>query len=185
MTERDVEAVAEADEARRLHRGVDVQAARQVRRLVGDQPDRPPVEAREGDDDVARVLGLDLEQHAVVDDAREQRVHVVGLRRLGRDQRRPAPRRRDRRGRCVGSRGGSSRLFWGRNASSVAQPLEQRRLVGERAVRDARARRARRAPPSSSFVTSSCVTARITSGPVMNMWLDDSTMKTKSVIAGE
>ena len=29
------------------------------------------------------------------------------------------------------------------------------------------------------------MTARITSGPVMNMWLDDSTMNTKSVIAGE
>jgi hypothetical protein len=29
------------------------------------------------------------------------------------------------------------------------------------------------------------VTARITSGPVMNMWLVDSTMNTKSVIAGE
>ena len=34
--ERDVEAVAEADEARRLHRRVDVQAAGQVRGLVGD-----------------------------------------------------------------------------------------------------------------------------------------------------
>ena len=41
------------------------------------------------------------------------------------------------------------------------------------------------APPSSSLLTSSCVTARMTSGPVMNMWLVDSTMNTKSVIAGE
>ena len=41
------------------------------------------------------------------------------------------------------------------------------------------------APPRSSFVTSSWVTARITSGPVMNMWLVVSTMKTKSVMAGE
>ena len=41
------------------------------------------------------------------------------------------------------------------------------------------------APPSSSLVTSSWVTALMTSGPVMNMWLVDSTMKMKSVMAGE
>ncbi len=41
------------------------------------------------------------------------------------------------------------------------------------------------APPSVSFVTSSCVTVLITSGPVMNMWLVRSTMKMKSVSAGE
>ncbi len=42
-----------------------------------------------------------------------------------------------------------------------------------------------RAPPSSSKVTSSPVTVLITSGPVMNMWLVPSTMRVKSVIAGE
>ncbi len=41
------------------------------------------------------------------------------------------------------------------------------------------------APPSSSKVTSSPVTVLITSGPVMNMWLVPSTIKVKSVIAGE
>ena len=41
------------------------------------------------------------------------------------------------------------------------------------------------APPSSSNDTSSEVTALITSGPVTNMWLVPSTMKVKSVIAGE
>ena len=41
------------------------------------------------------------------------------------------------------------------------------------------------APPSSSKVTSSPVTVLITSGPVMNMWLVPSTMRVKSVIAGE
>ncbi len=39
--------------------------------------------------------------------------------------------------------------------------------------------------PSSSKVTSSPVTALITSGPVMNRWLVPSTWNTKSVIAGE
>ena len=41
------------------------------------------------------------------------------------------------------------------------------------------------APPSSSNVTSSPVTALITSGPVMNMCEVSRTMKVKSVIAGE
>ena len=41
------------------------------------------------------------------------------------------------------------------------------------------------APPSSSKVTSSPVTVLITSGPVMNMWLVPSTIRVKSVIAGE
>ncbi len=41
------------------------------------------------------------------------------------------------------------------------------------------------APPSASFVTSSCVTSRITSGPVMNMYDVSRTITVKSVIAGE
>ena len=45
--ERDVEAVAEAHEARALDRGVDVEAAGQVRGLVGDDADgRPPRRAK-------------------------------------------------------------------------------------------------------------------------------------------
>ena len=41
------------------------------------------------------------------------------------------------------------------------------------------------APPSSSSVTSSPVTVRTTSGPVMNMCDFSRTMKMKSVMAGE
>jgi hypothetical protein len=41
------------------------------------------------------------------------------------------------------------------------------------------------APPSVSKSTSSPVTVRITSGPVMNMCDVSFTMKMKSVIAGE
>jgi hypothetical protein len=41
------------------------------------------------------------------------------------------------------------------------------------------------APPRASFVTSSWVTVRITSGPVTNIELDPRTMRMKSVIAGE
>jgi hypothetical protein len=41
------------------------------------------------------------------------------------------------------------------------------------------------APPSSSKLTSSWVTVFTTFGPVTNMWLMPSTMKMKSVMAGE
>ena len=41
------------------------------------------------------------------------------------------------------------------------------------------------APPNSSLVTSWCVTALMTSGPVMNMYDVPCTMMLKSVIAGE
>ena len=41
------------------------------------------------------------------------------------------------------------------------------------------------APPSCSLVTSSWVTVLMTSGPVMNMYDVRSTIRMKSVIAGE
>jgi hypothetical protein len=58
-------------------------------------------------------------------------------------------------------------------------------LVGGHEVRDADLVLCVIAPPSSSIVTSSPVTVLITSGPVMNMCEVWSTMKMKSVIAGE
>ena len=59
-------------------------------------------------------------------------------------------------------------------------------LVGLGEVRDAAsATRASCAPPSCSLVTSSWVTVLITSGPVMNMYDVRSTIRMKSVIAGE
>ena len=65
--ERDVEAVAEADEPGRLERCVDVQASREVRGLVGDDSDRAPAEPAEADDDVGSVGRLDLEEVPVVE----------------------------------------------------------------------------------------------------------------------
>ena len=71
-------------------------------------------------------------------------------------------------------------------AEQVARVLERGLLVGRDEVRDAGLRRVRRsAPPSSSNVTSSPVTVFTTSGPVMNMYDVPSTIRTKSVIAGE
>jgi hypothetical protein len=49
-----------------LDRGVDVEAPRENRRLVGRDPDGPAVHPREADDDVLRKMFLDLEEVAVV-----------------------------------------------------------------------------------------------------------------------
>jgi len=85
--ERDVEAVAEADEARGLHRGVDVEHAREDRRLVGDDAHGAAADAGEADDDVRREGLGDLEEVPVVDDRPDDVLHVVGLVRLERDHR--------------------------------------------------------------------------------------------------
>ena len=76
---RDVEGVAEADEARRLGGGVDVEASRQVARLVRHHPHRATVEPRKADDYVERPVGVDFEEIPIVEDLREHLVHIVGL----------------------------------------------------------------------------------------------------------
>jgi uncharacterized protein RhaS with RHS repeats len=64
--DRDVEGVAEAHEARRLLGGIDVEAAGQHHRLVGDDADGRAVEADEAAENVLGVVGLDLEEIALV-----------------------------------------------------------------------------------------------------------------------
>ncbi len=61
-----LKAVAEADEARGLLGGVDVEAAGEDQRLVGDDADGGAVDADEADEDVAGVVLLQLEEIAFV-----------------------------------------------------------------------------------------------------------------------
>jgi len=65
---RNVESVTEADKTRRLIRSVDVQAAGEKHRLIGDKTGGATVETAKTDHQVARELRLDLEEFAVVDD---------------------------------------------------------------------------------------------------------------------
>ena len=82
----DVEGVARAHEACGLRRGVDVEHARELRRLVADDPDREAVQAGEAADDVLGMVLVHLEELAVVDDQLDDVAHVVGLVRvLGHD----------------------------------------------------------------------------------------------------
>ena len=136
--DRDVERVAGADEPSGLLRGVDVEHAGELVGLVADDPDAVAVQAREPADDVARVVLVDLEELAVVDDVADDVAHVVGLvRAVGDDvvQLRvlSAAGRR-----WAGTRGGVSRLFWGRKRQQVARVLEAGVLVVGGEVGDAR-----------------------------------------------
>ena len=167
--DRNVEPVAEADEAGGFVAGVDVEHAGQHRWLVGDDPDAVPAEARKADDDVRRELRVDLEEMAIVDDPTDHVLHVVGPVGVVGD---------DGVEFGVGAqrivlRGDEGRVFHvvlGQVAEHLADQQQascvsfspttwQTPLLLAWIVD----------PPSSSKLTSSCVTGLTTSGPVMNM----------------
>ena len=77
--QRNVEGVAEADETRRLAGGVDVQDAGQHLRLVGDDSDALAAHVGESHQDVAGEVGMYFKELAVIYDALDDSVHVVGL----------------------------------------------------------------------------------------------------------
>ena len=85
--ERDVEAVAEAHEARALHRRVNVEHAREVRGLVRDDADAAATETCEADDDVRRVVLLHFKEVALVNYGVDGVAYVVWLVRGFRDER--------------------------------------------------------------------------------------------------
>ena len=115
--DRDVEAIAEAHEPRRLAAGVDVQRPGEVHRLVRHETDAAAPHPPEPDHDVRREQLVDLHEVAVVDQAVDDVTDVVGPVRLGRDDASAAPRRPASGRRLVGTNGGSSALFEGRNES--------------------------------------------------------------------
>ena len=73
-----IEAVAKSNKARRLHRGVDVQTARQMGRLVGDNAHRAAAEMGKADENIARELRLHFVEIAFIDHRRDQLFHVIG-----------------------------------------------------------------------------------------------------------
>ena len=119
-------AVAEADEARGLAcDAVDVEAAGQHQRLVGDDADRLALEPDEAGEDVAGEVLLDLEEIALVGELQDQLAHVVGLVGAVGDQRVEARLAAGRARRRTAARGGFSRLL---ERQEVEQPahFEQR-----------------------------------------------------------
>src|SRR5438105_3590395 len=85
--ERNIEAVAEADEARGLAAGIRIENARQYHRLVGDNAHRSPLHAPKADDDVSGESLLDLEEIALIDDFEDQFLDIVRLIGIARHKR--------------------------------------------------------------------------------------------------
>ena len=85
--QRNVEAVAKAHEARALHRRIDIERARQHRRLIGHDPDRLPVEPRKSHHDVLGIVLVNFEKVAVIDNRVNHIFHVIRQVRLIGDER--------------------------------------------------------------------------------------------------
>ena len=82
--DRDIEGVAGADEPSGLLRGVDIEAAGVLHRLVGDHADGAALDAGEPGEDIRREQRHDFEEVRVVDDMGDDGVHVIGdIRRVG------------------------------------------------------------------------------------------------------
>src|SRR5437763_2382685 len=77
--QRDVERVAEADEARALEGRRDVEHAGEHGGLVGDDADRAAAQPGEPDEQIAPVVAMHLEKVTVVHDPTDHVVHVVRL----------------------------------------------------------------------------------------------------------
>ena len=142
--DRHVEGVAGPHEPRRLLGGVDVEAAGELGRLVGDDADAAAVDAAEPDDDVHGALGLHLEELVVVEQAADHLVHVVGLVGRVRDQRvefeilrgeRLLDRPLDRVGRGVAGR--LAAVVAGQVGQHLLDPVEGVLLAGGDVVRHA------------------------------------------------
>src|SRR5260370_8950270 len=69
----------EGNEAGSLARGVDVEHARQKRRLIRDHSDTRAVEPDESDDEVPREVLMDLEKLTLVGDRLDQVANLVRL----------------------------------------------------------------------------------------------------------
>src|SRR6202041_2539721 len=80
--ERDVKRVAETNEARALHRRIDIEHACKKCRLIGDDPDGAAIEPRESHHEILRKVLMNLEEFALIDDFVNRILHVIGLLRI-------------------------------------------------------------------------------------------------------
>ena len=129
----DVEAVAPLHEAGGLLRGVDVEAAGVVHRLVGDHAHGAPVETAEPGDEAGRVRGPQLEERVVIEHVVDDDPHVVGRRRTrrhrGRGARAVAVGGIVVRTRAAGPRGGSTGRYDSSEATATIASSSSRTTI--------------------------------------------------------
>jgi hypothetical protein len=77
--QRNIERVTEPHKPRALHRRIDVQHARQHRRLIGHDANRLSAEARKSHHDIFREVLLHLEEIVVIRNRVDQVLDVIGL----------------------------------------------------------------------------------------------------------
>ena len=84
--QRDVEGVAEPNEARALDRGIDVERTGQDPGLVSDDANHFSIQSGKADHQVLCEVLLDLGEASLIDDCGDGGLHVVGLVRVLRNQ---------------------------------------------------------------------------------------------------
>ena len=85
--DRNIERVAKTHKATRLDRRFDIKAPSLHERLIGHDADRVTVHPREADDDVLRMIRLELTELPVIDDLVDDFFNIVGLVRVVRHKR--------------------------------------------------------------------------------------------------
>jgi len=81
--ERNVEGVAEAHEARALHRGVDIENTSEEGRLIADMPTGRPSRRAKPTTRFFRIMFVNFEEVSIVDDGVDGIFHVIGLLGIG------------------------------------------------------------------------------------------------------
>ena len=72
--------IAKADETARLFGGVDIKTPGQNHRLVRNNANGAPFNPAKANDDIARMIGLNLKEIAFVDSLADQLMHIIGHR---------------------------------------------------------------------------------------------------------
>ncbi len=80
--QRNIESVTKSDEARAFHGSVDIKNSRKKGRLIADDPDRAAIETRKTHNKIFRVMFVDFEKIAIVNDGVNGVLHVIRLLRI-------------------------------------------------------------------------------------------------------
>src|SRR5207302_9269150 len=82
--DRNIEAIAETQEARAFDRAVDAQPAGEKRRLIDDDADGSSIESREANNDVRRIVSMHFKEVAIINNQIDYFANVIRLvRRFG------------------------------------------------------------------------------------------------------
>ena len=76
---RDIERIAKPNESRGFDTALNVQTSGQNQRVISDDADRLPFHPPQTDDDIGRIVGLQLKEITVINDLMNQLLDVIWL----------------------------------------------------------------------------------------------------------